>query len=183
MTIRQVLRYPAEVLKTVARPVVDTDDIHGIFSDMIETMVATEGVGIAAPQIGISLRMIVVAENPQLTKIWKLVNPVLEQKFGDVESVEGCLSIPKVQVTLNRASRVIVSALDDTGKEVRIDTGEGATANTFFAICLQHEIDHLNGITTLDRLSPLKRDMVLWRVRKLGLWSSNFPAPVLASKK
>jgi peptide deformylase len=162
--IRRIYTYPEAVLKEVAA---DVDDIDGAVAsaldDMVETMYAAPGVGLAAPQIGLSQRMIVldVDHENKGKQLLKLVNPVITESEGEVLWEEGCLSVRDYQAEVLRAERVLVKAWTTDQKEVEIE-GTG-----LLAVALQHEIDHLNGTLFIDRLSRLKRDLYKRRLKKL----------------
>ena len=138
-----VLRQKAKRVSQVDRP------IQKLIDDMIETMQAAPGVGLAAPQIGVPLRLAVIDVDDVITVI---VNPEIVKTIGEVELDEGCLSVPGFWGRLNRAERVSVKALDRTGKELRIRDAEG-----LFAQALQHEIDHLDGNLYIDRMDTLDK--------------------------
>ncbi len=163
--IRKVVKYPDPVLKTPTKKVeVINEDIKALVKDMFETMYHEEGVGLAANQIGVPLSIMVIdttprKESPPVKAV--LINPQMIHMEGKVTYREGCLSFPGLSVEVPRNSKVIVKALDLEGKEVEY-TFEG-----FPAIVFQHEFDHLNGITFIDRLSGLKRRLALERYSKL----------------
>ncbi len=151
-----VLRKKAEPLEAV------DEDIRRLIKDMFETMYKADGVGLAAPQVGVSQRVIVVDPHEQDVKPFGLVNPVIVQSADDVErGEEGCLSIPGLKDIVERPAAVVVEALDAEGQPVRIEA-EGLLARV-----LQHEVDHLDGILFIDRVSPLKRKMLLKRWQKV----------------
>ncbi len=151
-----VLRQKAEPLQAV------DDEIRRLIKDMFETMYEADGVGLAAPQVGVSQRIIVVDPHEQDVKPFGLVNPVIVQSTDDVErGEEGCLSIPGLKDIVERPAAVVVEALDGDGKPVRIEA-EGLLARV-----LQHEVDHLDGVLFIDRVSPLKRKMLLKRWQKV----------------
>jgi peptide deformylase len=162
--IRRIYTYPEAVLKEVAN---DVDDIDGVVAktldDMVETMYAAPGVGLAAPQIGLSQRMIVldVDHDNKGKHLLKLVNPVIAESEGEVLWEEGCLSVRDYQAEVLRAERVLVKAWTTDHKEIEIE-GTG-----LLAVALQHEIDHLNGTLFIDRLSRLKRDLYKRRLKKM----------------
>ena len=144
------------------------DKLKEFVDIMFKKMYELEGVGLAANQIGIPYQILVLDTN---TKKYDgqegekgvkmaLVNPKIVEKSGEVESTEGCLSFPGVQITIPRAERVKVIAQDLEGKQIEIDT------DGFLAIVLQHEIDHLNGIPFINYLSPVKRKLVLEKYMK-----------------
>src|SRR5215470_7411176 len=138
-----VLRQKARRVSQVDRP------IQKLIDDMIETMKKAPGVGLAAPQVGVPLRLAVIDVDDKITVI---VNPEIVKTSGEVELDEGCLSVPGFWGRLNRAERVSVKALDRNGKELRIRDAEG-----LFAQALQHEIDHLDGHLYIDRMESLDK--------------------------
>ena len=162
--LRKVRTYPDPVLAAKAAPVTEiTDEIRTLAADMIETMYADKGIGLAAPQVGESIRLITVdlsgpdkREDPRV-----FVNPVLSNLEGEVESEEGCLSVVGYRTTVTRAERLHLSATDLDGNPVEMD------ADDLMAICLQHEVDHLNGVLFIDKISKLKRTLY---ERKLKKW-------------
>lgn len=164
LVIRRIYTYPAPVLKEVAHDVTDIDGtVAKTIDDMVETMYAAPGVGLAAPQIGISERVIVldVDHENKGKQLLKLVNPVITESEGEVLWEEGCLSVRDYQAEVLRAERVLVKAWTTDQKEIEVE-GTG-----LLAVALQHEIDHLNGTLFLDRLSRLKRDLYRRKLKKL----------------
>jgi peptide deformylase len=162
--IRPILSYPDPVLKKVAHDVADIDGrVASAVEDMIETMYAAPGVGLAAPQIGLSERVIVldVDQENKGKQLLKLINPVVAEAEGEVLWEEGCLSVRDYVAEVKRAERVLVRAWTPDQKEVEIE-GTG-----LLAVALQHEIDHLDGKVFLDRISRLKRDLYKRRLKKL----------------
>lgn len=164
MAILNIRKYPDPVLKKKAEPVSEiTWEIQRLIADMAETMYAAPGVGLAAPQVGMSLRVIVIDINSKeggKGGLISLINPEIIEHSGEVAWEEGCLSVPDYSADVRRFEKVVVKGLDGNGKE-KVVAGEG-----FFAVALQHEIDHLNGILFIDRLGPIKRDLVKRRIRK-----------------
>ena len=163
MAIREILKYPDPVLKEKAREVKDFNgSLQRLIDDMIETMYAAPGIGLAANQVGELLRVIVVDISTKENKhpLIVLVNPVILQTEGKVDSEERCLSVPGYVSTIKRAERVLVKGLDREGNPVEIE------AEGLLSRALQHEIDHLNGILFVDRLSPIKREFFKKRYRK-----------------
>lgn len=162
-----IVLYPNPVLKRVADPIPEvTSEIRQLLSDMAETMYEAPGIGLAAPQIGQSLRAIVVdigddEETGEKGQLFKLINPEIVHAQGTIDYEEGCLSIPDVRETVRRKSEIIVRAKDENNTEVEIE------ADGLLAICLQHEIDHLNGILFIDRLSSIRRELVRKKLQKL----------------
>jgi peptide deformylase len=168
--IRPILRYGAEVLHQPARPVTAiTPDITQLIDDMIQTMYAAPGVGLAATQIGVSLRVFVadisVGRNP--SDLITFVNPEFVERDGMQLEEEGCLSLPGFNATLARPSRVVVKGLNRHGEEQTIE-GTGLLAR-----CFQHEMDHLEGTLFVDRLRGLQKDLIVRKIKKLsraGKW-------------
>jgi peptide deformylase len=153
---REILKYPDPTLKKVSQPVVEiTGEIRELIDDMFETMYENEGVGLAAPQIGVLKRVIVLDVSPVVEgeEPLVLINPEIMEDEGEQESEEGCLCIPEFTASVRRAMRVVVRGIDREENELEIG------AEGFLAKALQHEIDHLNGILFVDRLSPVKRDV------------------------
>ncbi|MBI4409390.1 MAG: peptide deformylase [Gemmatimonadetes bacterium] len=154
-------------LRRKAQPVTAVDDeIRRLMDDLLETMYAADGVGLAAPQVGVSGRVFVVDLRDPAVPPFGLVNPVvLEQSQETDRGEEGCLSIPGLREIVERPARVVVEGLDREGLPRRIE------ADGLLARVLQHEIDHLDGVLFIDRVSPLKRQMLLKRWRKLKVES------------
>ena len=157
MSVLKIELLGSEVLRRRADEIPEVDDeLRALVRSMFETMYDAEGVGLAGPQIGVSRRVIVVDVNEEGSVPFALINPrVLESSRETDKSEEGCLSIPGVSSVVERPARVTVEGLNENGEAVRI-VGEGLLAR-----CLQHEVDHLDGILFIDRLSPLKRNMLL----------------------
>jgi len=168
--IRPILRYGDDVLHQTARPVGDlTTEVDQLINDMIETMYAAPGIGLAAPQVGIPLRIFVVdlSVGRDADGLMVMINPSFVERDGMQLEEEGCLSVPEFNATVVRPARVIVKGLDRTGTEYQRE-GSGLLARAF-----QHEMDHLDGTLFVDRLRGIKRDMILRRIRKLsraGKW-------------
>jgi peptide deformylase len=159
MAVLEITEFPEKVLKQVGEPVERFDaELEKLVSDMFETMYAAEGVGLAAPQVGLSLRLFVMDCNGL-----KLVaaNPEIISTEGEQEGEEGCLSVGKIHAPLTRAARVRLRAQDVRGEFYEQDA-EGLAAR-----CFLHETDHCDGLLFIDRLSPLRRDMVKKRFQKL----------------
>ncbi|MEK6692780.1 MAG: peptide deformylase [Nitrospirota bacterium] len=163
MAILEIKRYPDKILKIKAEPVRIIDSsIQNLIDNMIETMYAAPGVGLAAPQIGVSLRIMVADVNsrekgPGLTVI---INPEIISALGETEEEEGCLSVPDYKDDIKRAEIVTVRGLNREGKEIEVES------KGLLARALQHEIDHLNGTLIIDRLSPIKREIFKKKLRK-----------------
>lgn len=161
--ILNILKFPDPVLRTPARPVeAITGETAELMQNMLETMYAAPGIGLAAPQVGVSLRIIVLDldhENPGDSVI-KLANPVIREAEGEVVIEEGCLSVVDFTAEVRRAEQVAVSGYDEDGEEVDIE------ADGLLAVALQHEIDHLDGKLFIDRISRLKRDIYVRKLKK-----------------
>jgi peptide deformylase len=164
MALLEILKYPDSRLSKVARPVSNvTDATVQLIGDMLETMYAAPGVGLAATQIGMLQRIVVLDvdhENPR-TNVYKLINPVITHSEGKVIWEEGCLSVVDFTAEVRRAEQVQVVALDERGNERKIE------AEGLLAVALQHEIDHLDGKLFIDRISRLKRDLYTRRRKKM----------------
>lgn len=165
MAIRKILYLPDARLRMVAKPVEVFDDkLQLLIEDMFDTMYAARGVGLAAPQIGVSLRLSVIDVIGDKKEQLVIINPEIVSSLGEQEFEEGCLSVPGAYDKVIRAKSVVVKALDRNGKPIEV-SGEGLLGE-----CLQHEIDHLNGKLFVDLLSPLKRVMAR---RKLDKFKRN----------
>lgn len=155
MAVLEIKKYPDTVLTERAISVDSLDERHQrLIDDMIETMYAAPGIGLAAPQVGVSERIIVIdiSKVDEESSLIVLINPEIVLKEGLIESEEGCLSVPGITLSIERAERVIVRGLDRFGKPVEVG-GQGLLSRA-----LQHEIDHLNGILILNRISFLRRE-------------------------
>ncbi len=163
MAIRPIVKYGTPVLHAPAPPVEQIDGmIATLLRDMVDTMYAAPGIGLAAPQIGVPVRVIVVdlSVGEDKRQLIQLVNPEFVEKEGEQRHEEGCLSVPGYGGTPTRPARVVVKGLDPEGKE-KVYTGTELLARAF---C--HEIDHLDGLLFVDRLSPLKRDLLKRKLRR-----------------
>jgi peptide deformylase len=163
MAVR-TLRYLGDpVLRQPATPVAAvTDEIRRLVEDMFDTMYAEEGVGLAAPQVGVSQRVIVIDSREADEPPFALVNPIVIEESAELErGEEGCLSIPGLKEIVERPAAVRVEGLNRDGERVIVE------ADGLLARILQHEIDHVHGILFLDRVSPLKRKMLLARWQKV----------------
>jgi len=160
---RPILTYGHPILRQVARPVQNLNgDLHQLIQDMVETMYAAPGVGLAANQVG-SLHRVFVAnpsEDHDPGKLLVVINPELVESEGEIVDEEGCLSIPEFRDEVRRARRVLVRGVDRNERPIQFE-GEDLLARI-----LQHEIDHLNGVLFVDRLSPAKRDILLRKLKK-----------------
>jgi peptide deformylase len=163
MPIRPIVKYGEPVLHNAAQPVERIDDaIRGLLDDMVSTMYAAPGIGLAAPQVGVPLRVIVIdlSVGEDRSQLIRLVNPEIVEREGEQQHEEGCLSIPGYGGTPRRPARVVARGLDADGKERVFE----ATELLARAFC--HEIDHIDGLLFVDRLSPLKRDLMKRKLRK-----------------
>lgn len=168
--IRPIVKFGEQVLHREAQPVVDIGaEIAALVQDMIETMYAAPGVGLAAPQIGVPLRVFVVDVSGGRSKegLMTFINPEFVEREGMQLEEEGCLSVPGFNATVARPSRAAMKGLDLDGRERTVE-GTGLLARAF-----QHEMDHLEGRVFVDRLRGIQRDLIVRRIRKLsrtGKW-------------
>ena len=168
--IRPILKYGDQTLHDAARPVATvTTEIDRLVEDMIETMYAAPGIGLAATQIGVPLRIFVVdvsiGRNP--ADLIVMINPEFVERDGMQLEEEGCLSVPGFNATVARPSRATVKGLDRNGVEHTV------TGTELLARCFQHEMDHLDGTLFVDRLRGLQKDLIVRKIRKLeraGKW-------------
>lgn len=161
MSILEILTYPDPVLRKKAKPVERIDErIKNLIEDMVETMYAAPGVGLAATQVGESLRVITIDVTHKEEGVIALINPEIISGEGECTEEEGCLSVPDFKETILRKKKVLVKGLDPEGKEREI------SAEGLLAIAFQHEIDHLDGILIIDRVSRLKRDIFKKKLKK-----------------
>jgi peptide deformylase len=163
MALLSILRYPDPRLHKKAARVARVDDnIRQLIKDISETMYAAPGVGLAATQVDIHLRVIVIDVSASHDQLRVFVNPQLIASSGQADCEEGCLSVPGVYAKVTRAEHVTVRALDAEGREFTLD------AEGLLAVCIQHEMDHLEGKVFVDKLSRLKQGRILARMKKLG---------------
>jgi len=163
MAVLKVLRYGDPSLRRTAEPVGDvTPEIRRIIADMTETMYDEVGIGLAAPQVGISKRLIVIADE-EGRGVQALLNPAIVDRGGEMTGEEGCLSIPGVFAPVTRAAWVKVEARSVDGQPVTIN------ARGLRSRVLQHEIDHLDGVLFIDRVDPMLRDRIKRKIKKEGL--------------
>jgi peptide deformylase len=168
--LREIVKYPDPVLERPSEPVTEFNgELQKLVDDMFESMYAAKGIGLAAPQIGIAKRLTVIdlsfQKNPEEKIV--LINPEIIFREGKQYEEEGCLSLPEIREKVSRAAKVTVRAQDVKGEWFEID-GEELLARAF-----QHEIDHLDGVLFFRRVSALKRDLILRRIRKMqraGEW-------------
>jgi peptide deformylase len=163
MALLEIKKYPEKVLKAKTEDIVDINSpVQQLIDDMIETMKFACGVGLAANQVGVSKKLCVIdlgAREDRIPLI-VLINPVIAEKEGLVEADEGCLSIPGYLTSIKRPEKVLVKGINREGKDIEIE-GTGLLARA-----LQHEIDHLNGLLFIDRMSPIRREFFKRRYKK-----------------
>lgn len=163
MAVREILVYPDPRLREKAEPVAEVDDsIRALVEDMAETMYAAPGVGLAANQIGVLLRVFVidVADEEEPSNLMVFINPEILDATGTQTYQEGCLSFPGGSEEIKRAEHVRVRALDVNGKPFELE------AEGLLAVAIQHENDHLNGVLMIDKLGPLKRRRLGQKIKK-----------------
>jgi peptide deformylase len=162
MAVLRVRRYGDPVLRRRAREVdAVTPEIRHLVEDMIDTMYDEVGIGLAAPQVGASVRLMVVSDEDN-RGVRALVNPVISAQGGSVKAEEGCLSLPGIFAPVTRSEWVTLDAQDLEGRPVSL-TARGLRARVF-----QHEVDHLDGVLFIDRLEPMVRDRIKRRIKKDG---------------
>jgi peptide deformylase len=169
--VHKVVKYGDPVLEKKAEPITefDTPQLRKLVDDMFDTMYSAKGIGLAAPQIGLSqqLTVIDVSAGEEGGEKIVLINPEIVERSGAQVGEEGCLSIPGFREDVKRAAKVKVRARNVTGEAIEYEADE------LLARCMQHEIDHLHGVLFLSHLSPLKRDLIRRKIRKLqkaGEW-------------
>jgi len=161
MSLLQILQYPDKRLHTVAKPIAKVDDeIRRLADDMAETMYAAPGIGLAATQVDRHVRLIVVDVSEQKNALLVLINPEIVERDGEVMGEEGCLSVPGIYDKVTRAEHIRVRALNQEGQPFELETGG------LLAICIQHEIDHLDGKVFVEYLSRLKQDRIKTKLLK-----------------
>ncbi len=157
-----IVLYPDQGLRQTCKPIPEmTDELDKLIDEMLYTMYDAPGIGLAAPQIAVQQRLIVVDVSETNDQPIALINPKVVQAAGEITWEEGCLSLPGVYAKVNRPRDIIVRGMDRDGKQVEFE------ANDLLAVCIQHEIDHLNGKMFIDHLSNLKRTRALQRYKKL----------------
>jgi peptide deformylase len=164
MSLRTILKFPDPILRQKAKKISDFDDsLQNIVSDMLETMYDAPGVGLAAPQIGESIQLIVVnaSQEKDGKKSMVMINPEITEKEGNQVDEEGCLSVLDLTASVKRSKKITVCYQDITGKKQEL------TVEDRFAVVLQHEIDHLHGILFIDHLSTLKRALYKKKIKKM----------------
>lgn len=161
MALLNVLKFPDERLRTVAQPIKDVDTrVQNIVDDMLQTMREEKGIGLAATQVDIHQRIVVIDVSADYSEPMVLINPQIIDKQGSISSEEGCLSVPNNYAKIERAKSITVQALDRDGKEYQIQ------ADGLLAKCIQHELDHLDGKLFVDYLSALKRQRIKKKLAK-----------------
>ena len=161
--VRKIVTYPHEALACKAKDIARVDEsVQALAQDMAETMYQNKGIGLAAPQVGESCRLITVdlTGPEEQNGLIVLVNPSIVSASGDTENEEGCLSLPGFKGLVSRYSEVVVKGIDTNGEEQTVE------ADGMLAVCPQHEIDHLEGCLLLDRVGRLKRKMYERKVKK-----------------
>ena len=168
--IRPIVRYGADVLHQPAAPLeAVTPEIQALVDDMIQTMYAAPGVGLAAPQVGVGVRIFVcdISLGRNAGELLTFINPSFVERDGMQLEEEGCLSAPGFNATVARPSRAVLKGLDRNGEEQTVE------ATGLLARCFQHEMDHLDGTVFIDRLRGLQKDLIVRKIRKLertGKW-------------
>jgi peptide deformylase len=163
MAVLKVLSFPDKRLRTKAKAVESVDDsVRAIMDDMLETMYEAPGIGLAATQVDIHQQIVVIDISEEKDSPLYLVNPEIIAKSGKEISEEGCLSVPEYYAEVERADKVTVSALGHDGKPFELE------AEGLLAVCIQHELDHLQGKLFVDYLSPLKQQRVRKKLEKLA---------------
>ncbi|TCP97281.1 peptide deformylase [Cricetibacter osteomyelitidis] len=162
MAILDIVHFPDERLRTVAQPVTEfNDELQTFIDDMFDTMYHDQGIGLAATQVDVHKRVITIDIEGDKTNQIVLINPEILESSGETGIEEGCLSIPDCRGFVPRKEKVKVKALNRHGEEFVLE------ADDLLAICIQHEIDHLNGVLFVDYLSPLKRQRIKEKMLKL----------------
>ncbi len=165
MSVRRIRLLGHPALREVCEPAVEVGaEVRALIDDLLDTMYAADGIGLAAPQIGVPLRVFVYDIREQDIAPGVLVNPRIVERHGQTKDEEGCLSIPDLREIVTRNAQVVIEGLGREGEEIRIE------ADGLLSRCLQHECDHLDGVLFIDLVSPLKRKMLLskWSKREAG---------------
>lgn len=161
MAILSILHYPDERLHKVAQPVTEVDaNLRRLIQDMAETMYAAPGIGLAATQVNVHLQVIVIDVSEEKNRLMVFINPRIVESSGSKDYEEGCLSVPGIYDTVRRPDRVTVEALDQDGKPFRLE------ADGLLSVCIQHEMDHLNGKVFVEYLSQLKQGRIRNKLKK-----------------
>ncbi len=162
MAILNILHFPDDRLRQVSKPIESFDErLNQLIDDMLATMYDAPGVGLAAVQVGHPIRLIVIDVSDDSSAPMALINPTIIAKEGSQTSDEGCLSVPAIYEPVNRAEQVEIAALDRKGEKFQL------TASGLLSICIQHELDHLEGIMFVDHLSMIKRMRIKKKMEKL----------------
>lgn len=162
MTVLNILHFPDERLRTMAVPVEKVDDeLRKLIDDMFETMYEAPGIGLAATQVDVHVRLVVIDLSEEMNQPLVLINPKLLAKDGIEEMDEGCLSVPGIYDTVQRAQHIKVQALDRNGDSFELE------ADDLLAVCIQHEMDHLEGKLFVDYLSQMKQSRIRKKLEKL----------------
>ena len=163
MSLLNILEFPDPRLRTVAKPVTEVDDsVRALVSDMLETMYDAPGIGLAATQVNVHQRIVVMDLSEDASKSQVFINPEIEVLDDAIcETQEGCLSVPGFYETVDRPEHIRLKALDQDGKPFEMEP------DGLMAVCIQHEIDHLNGKLFVDYLSAFKRDRIKKKLEKL----------------
>ncbi|HFQ13172.1 MAG TPA: peptide deformylase [Gammaproteobacteria bacterium] len=161
MSMLTILRYPDERLRTVARPVEHfDDDLRKLIDDMLETMYAAPGIGLAATQVDVHKQLLVIDISEEKNRPLVLINPEILERDGCQKFDEGCLSVPGIYETVERAQHIRLRARDPHGEPFEME------AEDLLAVCIQHEMDHLQGKLFVDYLSSLKRQRIRKKLQK-----------------
>ena len=165
MPLREVVQFPDPRLKLVSKPIETiTDEIRALAADMIEVMYDEPGIGLAAPQVGVSLRLFVIdtewSDEAVGRNAMVVLNPEISEREGRISWDEGCLSVPDYNAMVERSAKITLRGIDLEGNPI-VEQAEGLRA-----VCIQHEIDHLDGILFIDRISRLKRSLYVKKRKK-----------------
>ena len=161
MSKLEILSFPDDRLRTQAKKVKQVDNkVRQLLDDMLETMYDAPGIGLAATQVDVHQRIVVIDVSKEKDQPLCLINPEIIEKDGEEECEEGCLSVPGIYETVRRADHIKVRALDRDGNEFELEAGD------LLAVCIQHELDHLDGKLFVDYLSPLKRQRIRKKLEK-----------------
>lgn len=163
MALLDILTFPDPRLRTKAKPITEfNDSLNTFIDDMFETMYDAPGIGLAATQVNVHQQLVVVDVSEDKSEPYCFINPLITHKEGEEVCQEGCLSVPEFFADVTRAENITVKALDKTGKEFELN------ADGLLAVCIQHELDHLNGKLFVDYLSPLKQKRLRKKMEKMA---------------
>ncbi|WP_163936278.1 peptide deformylase [Paraferrimonas sp. SM1919] len=163
MAILEVLRFPDERLRTKAQPVTEfNDEIKTLVKDMLDTMYEEKGIGLAATQVNVHQQVVVMDHSEDRNEPMVFINPELTDKTGKFKNEEGCLSVPGIYEKVERWETVTIKYFDEHGEQ------HEKPADELLSICIQHEMDHLEGILFIDHLSPLKRQRAKAKLEKMA---------------